>query len=442
MHSTPLGTLALRQACLFCYAVVTTQRRWCASHVGMNNVHLRRTLTPRHAALALLAGLALTPRLFAIDSSTDTNPPATPAHTTEANQKNTGSVTPRIQLAIVLDTSGSMDGLIDQARSQIWTVVNTLISLKQKGQQPTLEVALYQYGNDSIAASEQHVQMLVPFTTDLDDVSAKLFALTTNGGEEYCGAVIGKAVSGLSWSSCPDDLKIIMIAGNESFAQGKIDYKVTIPNATMQGITINTVFCGPKSEGEQTMWLDGARLGEGTYSAIETNAVAVHIDSPYDAQIVKLGSELNTTYVRYGTGGLAAAANQSRQDANAEMAAPAASIERAKTKASGAYRNETWDLVDALTSGARSAEEIAELPSDELPQELATLTPDERIAYVQKKADQRARMQKELTELTLKREAHVAEIRRTQSATSGGVTLESVLVTSIVEQGQKRGFTR
>src|SRR3954471_19366582 len=88
---------------------------------------------------------------------------------------------PLIQLALLLDTSNSMDGLIDQARSQLWTVVNHLAKTRKDGQTPRLEVALYEYGNDGLAADSGYVRQVLAFTEDLDSVSEKLFGLRTNG---------------------------------------------------------------------------------------------------------------------------------------------------------------------------------------------------------------------------------------------------------------------
>src|SRR3954453_3739269 len=90
---------------------------------------------------------------------------------------------PLIQLALLLDTSNSMDGLIDQARSQLWTVVNHLAKCKKDGQSPRLEVALSEYGNDNLSQKSGWVRQVLPFTEALDSVSEKLFALRTNGGE-------------------------------------------------------------------------------------------------------------------------------------------------------------------------------------------------------------------------------------------------------------------
>ena len=121
---------------------------------------------------------------------------------------------PKIQIAILLDTSNSMDGLIAQAKAQLWEIVNDFIHVKQNGVTPTLEVALYQYGNDNLDRKDYWIELLTHFTTDLDLVSQKLFSLKTNGGDEYCGAVIRQAVKELEWSDRRDDFRLIFIAGN------------------------------------------------------------------------------------------------------------------------------------------------------------------------------------------------------------------------------------
>ncbi len=132
---------------------------------------------------------------------------------------------PRVQMAILLDTSGSMSGLIDQARTELWAIVNEFITAKRDGQAPELRVALYEYGKSSLPASEGYIRMIVPLTMDLDKISEELFALKTNGGSEYCGWVIKEATAALQWSGAPEDLKVIFIAGNEPFTQGKVKYQ-------------------------------------------------------------------------------------------------------------------------------------------------------------------------------------------------------------------------
>src|SRR5262245_12214456 len=106
---------------------------------------------------------------------------------------------PVVQLVLLLDTSNSMDGLIEQAKSQLWKIVNEFITAKQNGQRPDLQVALFEYGKSSLSAKGGYIRMVQPLTNDLDKISEELFALRTNGGEEYCGWVIQEAVQRLGW---------------------------------------------------------------------------------------------------------------------------------------------------------------------------------------------------------------------------------------------------
>ena len=179
---------------------------------------------------------------------------------------------PVIQLAICLDTSGSMGGLINQARTRIWSVVNELDSATLNGAKPTLEVALYQYGSDLQSGSEGFIGCVLPFTSDLDRISEALFALQINGSSEYCGMAVQRATQELAWLPKTDEtLKVIVIAGNEHFRQGPVNYQQSVPNAVEYGITVNTVHCGTDQEGRNGGWLHAAQLGGGEYNIIDHN---------------------------------------------------------------------------------------------------------------------------------------------------------------------------
>src|SRR4051812_46021230 len=136
------------------------------------------------------------------------------ADETKAIKSDEAAPRPLIQMAILLDTSSSMDGLIDQTRSQLWTIVNEFITATRAGKKPELQVALYEYGKPTLGAESGFIRQIVPLTTDLDKISQELFALKTNGGDEYCGWVIRTAVDQLAWSKAAQDLKVIFIAGN------------------------------------------------------------------------------------------------------------------------------------------------------------------------------------------------------------------------------------
>jgi hypothetical protein len=112
--------------------------------------------------------------------------------------------------------------------------------------------------------------------------------------------VIKAATEGLAWTASPRDLRIIVIAGNEPFTQGDVDYKQSVQAAVKKGLIVNTVFCGNESEGISTSWKDGALLGEGTYGFIDQNAASVHVEAPQDKELAELSGKLNTTYLAYG----------------------------------------------------------------------------------------------------------------------------------------------
>lgn len=343
---------------------------------------------------------------------------------------------PRVQIALLLDTSNSMDGLIGQARAQLWNIVCDLAKSKRRGVPPRLEVALYEYGNDGLDADKGFVRRVLPLTDDLDAISEKLFALTTNGGSEFCGKVIADAARDLEWSRDAGDLRMIVIAGNEPFSQGPVDFHASVPAAVREGLIVNTIHCGPESDGVEGGWKLGATLGGGCFSFIDSNARPTHCPTPYDTRIGELGTKLNSTYMPYGGEGRDKLARQEAQDAATERAAPGASVQRAAAKATGLYTNSSWDLIDATKNGKK----IESLRDDELPEELRGLKPEERVRVVQEHAAERARIQREIAELEQKRQQFIGEQQR--SVAAGPQTWGEALQAAIRKQAAERGYER
>ena len=187
----------------------------------------------------------------------------------EATAPATESKRPLVQIAILLDTSNSMDGLIEQAKSQLWKISNELIKARQDGVAPEVQVALYEYGKSSLDRQTGWIRQIQPLTTDLDKISEELFALHTNGGQEYCGWVIKRAVDELEWSPASDAYKVIFIAGNEPFTQGPVNYVESCKAAITKGIIVNTIHCGNEAIGVNTKWKDGADRADGNYLVID-----------------------------------------------------------------------------------------------------------------------------------------------------------------------------
>jgi hypothetical protein len=342
-----------------------------------------------------------------------------------------------IKLGLLLDTSGSMDGLINQAQSQLWKIVNELATAKCEGIKPELEIALYEYGNDGLPASEGYIRMVTPLTDDLDQISSDLFALTTNGGEEYCGHVIQTATNQLDWGAGDADLNLIFIAGNEPFTQGNVSSDVACKKANTQGITINTIFCGDFNEGLRTGWKNGADLATGHYMSISHNSKTVYIESPYDDQIDELNTSLNKTYVPYGSLGRTKQTMQATEDANSEIYGKQNKVSRIVSKSSYVYKNTKWDLVDA---NKEKGFEMSKIKKEQLPKEMQSMTLEQRKAFVAKKTAKRDEINKQIKSLNVKRVKYVAE-KKKEMGEKDENSLDLAMINAIRDQAKAKNFT-
>ena len=321
-------------------------------------------------------------------------------------------------------------------RSQLWKIVNELAVAKcTDGKKPSIKIALYEYGNDNLSSSEGYIRQVSGLTDDLDLISEKLFSLSTNGGNEFCGHVINSSLRQLAWSASPNDLKMIFIAGNEPFTQGGIAYRTACGLAREKGVVVNTIFCGPFDEGMNTSWKEGADITGGSYMSIEQNRKTVYIPTPYDQHISALNDKLNQTYVYYGASGASKKEMQATQDSNAETYGQANKVERAVSKSSHAYRNSSWDLVDA----AKENEEIiAKAKDDELPKEMKGMSVPQRQTYVKEKAEERVSIQNEIQSLNKKRQEYL--VSNTPKEVSDTM-LDAAMIKAIKEKAKGKNLS-
>lgn len=344
----------------------------------------------------------------------------------------------KVQLAILLDTSGSMSGLIEQAKTQLWQIVNTFIDAKQNGQVPFVEVALYEYGNDGLKSENHWIRQITPLTRDLDLVSKELFSLRTNGGSEFCGAVVQRATVDLKWDTSPDVYKAIFVAGNEPFNQGPIEPNKACREAVAKGVIVNTIHCGGEQEGINSGWKDGAVLADGKFLIIDHNQAVVHIEAPQDAEIVKLNEALNKTYIPFGAEGQKRCEEQVAQDANAAAAptASGANVQRALSKASCNYWNANWDLVDASKEKDFKWEELKD---EQLPEEMRKLDAEGRRKYVADRKAQRDEIAGKIQELNKQRQEFVTA-KLKEAGEGKDNTLDKVMAGTVREQAAKKGY--
>jgi hypothetical protein len=349
-------------------------------------------------------------------------------------QEKTDKKKGKIQVALLLDTSNSMDGLIDQAKSQLWKMVNKLASAKKEGEYTDIEIALFEYGNDNLAMGEGYIRMISSLSHDVDGLSEQLFKLKTQGGSEYCGWVIGDAVSNLKWSDDDKDLKLIIIAGNEPFDQGPKDFRESCKQAEKKGIIINTVHCGDWKTGVETHWKDGADCGKGKYLNIETDRKIIHIRTPYDDIMIQLNLRLNKTYLGYGATGSKMMERQQTQDSNAATYGVSNAASRTAYKAKAQYKNDDWDIVDAEDAKKIS---VDKMKTEDLPEEMKKMSADERKKYIEKLSKEREAVKKEIQDIEKKIQDFTAKEMKKEGET---LTLDKVMEEAVVAQAISQGF--
>jgi hypothetical protein len=343
----------------------------------------------------------------------------------------------KVQIAILFDTSSSMDGLIEQAKSVIWQIVNAASKLKMNGESPRLEISLYDYGNDGITTGD-FVRQQFDLISDLDSISEKLFALRTNGGEEYCATVIKKSLTDLKWSTVPEDVKLIYIAGNEPFNQGKDDYKKILFDAANSGVVVNTIYCGPYDQGVREFWYDGAMLAQGNYFNIDSNKEIQQISTPYDSIINTQNAQMNSTYMSYGFSGKMKGSKQLEEDKKASSKGQGAMAERAISKSNYNYSNSSWDLVDAYKADSTV---ILKLKEEELPEEMRNKSAEEKTKMVNDKLAEREKYQSEINELAKKREEFIAQEMAKRALDKGEEDLGTSIIKSMNVTASKKGYT-
>ncbi len=343
----------------------------------------------------------------------------------------------KIQVAILLDVSGSVGGLIDQAKAQLWNMVTTMGKAKcGDNLTPKIEIALYEYGRTTNNAKLGYVKQINGFLSDLDSLSQNLFSLKTNGGDEYCGHVIYSSLNELKWDAAADNYKVIFIAGNEDFLQGDVTYTKACALAKDKGVIVNTIYCGDRMAGIREHWNLAGECGNGSFKNINQNAKAEDIPTPYDDALFSLNNKLNETYISYGSTGTLKKGKQVQMDkANTNMS-KSAGLKRVIVKNNaGVYNNAEWDLVDAKKEDKNM---LVRLDKMSLPDSLQRKSTEELEKFVLQKSSERTIIQKEIAKTIVQRNDFIAsEKLKNKSTNPAEATLETAIEKIIKTQAMR-----
>src|SRR5438874_7789817 len=360
---------------------------------------------------------------------------AATSHSCLAKTATANETKPRIEVCFVLDTTGSMGGLIEGAKQKIWSIANEMISAKPA---PELKLGLVGYRD----RGDEYVVKSFQLSDDIDSIYAHLRDFKADGGgdePESVNEALAQAIEKMPWSQDRKVLKIIFLVGDApphmDYADGP-KYPELCRIAAKKDLIINTVQCGSLAA-TTPIWKEIAKSSEGSYAAIAQSGGVAVIATPMDDELAKLNKKIGETLIPYGDADLRR--EVAAKQAFAESASASAAADRlsynAKTKKGVQGRGE---LLDALAGNEVKLESI---DKKDLPAEFQKLTKDELESRIAKTRVKRDGLQQEIQELAKKRDAYIqAENKRLTEAGKGDGFDEKVAET-IHQQAERKGIS-
>jgi len=374
-----------------------------------------------------LATVAYYPQLIA--KNIQPNPPIK-QHVT-VNQK------PIVDVVFVLDTTGSMSGLIQTAKEKIWSIATTMASAQPT---PEIRIGLVAYRD----RSDQYETKVVDLSDDLDSVYATLMDFAADGGgdtPESVNKALYDAVHNMSWSQGEQAYQVIFLVGDAPphMDYNEVQYPEIVAAALQKGIVINTVQCGEIPFTVEP-WTQIASLGHGNFFQVEQAGGAVAYATPYDEEIAELSAKLDDTRLYYGSDA-EKEKMQAKVSATDKLHASASIASRARRGAFNASEGGRAnllgenELVDAITTGGVALEDLEE---DALPEALKPMAPAEQRTYVAGLANKRADLQRQIQELSQDRDGYLE--KKVEAAGGRKDSLDQKLYEAVKDQAGKAGL--
>jgi Mg-chelatase subunit ChlD len=345
---------------------------------------------------------------------------------------------PKVDVVFVLDTTGSMGGLIQAAKEKIWAIANTLTQTR-----PTPEIRMGLIGYRD--RGDSYVTTMSDLSPNLDSVYGSLMGYSADGGgdgPESVNQALHEAVTRASWRPDPDTYKVVFLVGDappHMDYQDDIKYTETVALANRRGIVVNTIQCG-SDPGTRPVWQDIAGRAEGRYFQVGQGGDAVAVATPYDAELAKLSAELDATRLPYGSEG--ERAEQSKRFAVADeirAAAPASALAgRAELNAKEAGSANLLGEKELIRDVAEGRVDLDALKEEDLPEPLKALSKPERAKRVGEHEEKRRALRARIGALSERRQAHIAEEVKKAPAAEG--SLDAKLYSAIKDQAAAQGI--
>lgn len=314
---------------------------------------------------------------------------------------------PKVEAVFVLDTTGSMGGMIHGAKEKIWSIANTLASAKPT---PEIRIGLIAYRDKG----DIYVTNIIPMSSDLDTVYNKLMDFQAQGGgdtPESVNRALSEAISQNSWSKDRNTYKVVFLVGDcppHMDYKDDIKYPESCKIAAENGIVVNTVLCGNNSNAK-TIWKKIATLTNGQFMQVAQGGNAIVMSTPYDLKMSKLSKLLDKTRIYYGTKSEIEKAKKRAEASNSlyDKLSDSAKAQRSFFNSSKAGEDNFLRGKELVKAYNENQEIIKDIPVEDLPEELSGLNIKQLEEYIRKKSIERLMIQKEIRELSEKRQNYI-----------------------------------
>lgn len=345
----------------------------------------------------------------------------------------------QVDVVFVLDTTGSMGGLIQAAKEKIWAIANTLALADPA---PDIRMGLIGYRD----RSDEYITKSTKLTDDLDAVYSDLMTFTANGGDdtpESVNQALHEAVAKMEWRDSDDTYRVVFLVGDappHMDYENDVKYPESCKLAAEAGIYVNTIQCGTIPETEP-VWREIAAKAEGRYFRVEQSGSAILTDTPFDEELAELGAKVESTRRYYGTEEIVSQ-NEARLDRAGDIDADAtvkAKAQRALFNSAGAGAKNFLGTQELVHDYANGQIKLDELEDDQLPEEFRGKSKAEIEATLKEQAEERKALQDQITELAKKRQAHIEEQLK-KTALKGEGSLDFGIFDCIQTQAVKAGL--
>ncbi len=345
---------------------------------------------------------------------------------------------PRIDVVFVLDTTGSMSGLLQSAKDKIWSLATTMAQAQPA---PEIRVGLVAYRD----RGDAYITQTFDLTSDLDSMYATLMDFQAAGGGDGPEAVnqaLHDAVTKLAWSPAQNAYKVVFLVGDappHMDYQDDVKYPVTLALARQKGIVVNTIQCG--EDGSATPpWQQIASLGDGNFLQVAQGGSAVAITTPFDDKLARLAANLDETRLYYGNQEKRAE-KQRKMEATSKLEASASVAAKARRATFNATASGTANLLgdsELVDDVARGRVDLSKINQAELPAPLQAMAPAAQASYLQAQAVKRDALKREIKVAADERAAYLKE----KVAAEGGAraSLDQQLFGTVRAQAEKKGL--